>query len=326
LKCKYLISIIIPVYNVKPFLRKCVESVFSQDFTDYEIILVDDGSVDGSAELCDEIAKGIINIKVIHKKNGGLSSARNTGIAAADGKYITFIDSDDYIEEGYLNYLYMLINKNHADMSVCKLECVKENQYPKNNNMPNSSKTVMFNSEEAISDSLYQKHMDVSACGKLYKKCLFDNISFPIGKEYEDLATTYKLYDKCNSIVYGSHKRYYYVERTGSITRSGIPEKNYEVLAAFMLMEQFVINKYPNLKKACNRRLCMIYTGLIFRVYQYGASKDRRIKEIRADLTRKSIVTLIDRKTCFKDKIKILGTILFPRIYVKLYAHSNRKK
>ncbi|EGP5489252.1 glycosyltransferase, partial [Enterococcus faecium] len=113
------ISIIVPVYKVEPYLRKCVDSILAQTFTDFEVILVDDGSPDNSGKICDEYASKDSRVRVIHKKNGGLSSARNAGIDVARGKYLGFVDSDDYIEKDMYELLYDNIVKEQADLSIC---------------------------------------------------------------------------------------------------------------------------------------------------------------------------------------------------------------
>lgn len=189
-----LISVIVPIYKVEKYLKQCIDSIIDQTYNNIEIILVDDGSPDCSGEICDEYAKKDERIKVIHKKNGGLSDARNKGINEATGKYIAFIDSDDYIEPCYLEKLYHAIKKNGTKIAQCNIQKVDE------------SNTVIETIGDKIKSEkdgkimikeLYDnKWENIVVWNKLYVKQLFDNIRFPVGKLHEDEYTTYKvLYD-----------------------------------------------------------------------------------------------------------------------------------
>lgn len=218
-----LISVIVPVYNVKDYLAECIESILLQTLKDFELILIDDGSTDNSGEICDEYEKREHRIKVLHKKNGGLSSARNAGIDIAKGKYICFIDSDDYVKNTYLEYLYELVKSQKCQIAVCSI--IRFDVVHGTFSSINDDNKVYLSTEAAFRYMfLHEKYYGVFAWNKLYKKELFNDIRYPEGKYYEDSGTTYKLFDLCTNIAFGGTPQYFYrVGRKGQITDT----KNY---------------------------------------------------------------------------------------------------
>lgn len=214
---KDLISVIIPVYKVEEYLEKCIESVLKQTYTNLQIILVDDGSPDNCGKICDEYAKKDPTIEVIHKVNGGLSDARNVGIAQAKGKYIGFVDSDDYIKEDMYEILINLIKEYDADVSICNLyDVIDGKEYIRNN----ENGIQEYSRLEILKEVLLDKNIQSYAWNKLYKKELFDEIKYPIGKKYEDIGTTFYVFEKCNKIVVTSKPEYYYLKRSDSLVNN----------------------------------------------------------------------------------------------------------
>ena len=212
-----LISIIIPVYKVEKYLEKCIESVLKQTYTNLQIILVDDGSPDNCGKICDEYAKKDPRIEVIHKVNGGLSDARNVGIAKAKGKYIGFVDSDDYIKEDMYEILINLIKEYDADVSICNLyDVIDGKEYIRNN----ENGIQEYSRLEILKEVLLDKNIQSYAWNKLYKKELFDEIKYLIGKKYEDIGTTFYVFEKCNKIVVTSEPEYYYLKRSDSLVNN----------------------------------------------------------------------------------------------------------
>lgn len=221
---KSLISVIVPVYNVANYIKKCTDSIINQTYCNLEIILVDDGSIDGSAELCDKIASSDNRIKVIHKKNGGLSDARNIGIEFANGDFISFIDSDDYIECDMLDELFNNICAHEAEISVCGYDMI----YPSRIiNISEGDTKVIYTRDEAFRVLVHRDNIGVIACNKLYKKTLFDNVRYPMGQHFEDINTTYKLIANAKRIVYTPRVLYHYVQRTDSINGKNFKEKKF---------------------------------------------------------------------------------------------------
>ena len=217
---KYLVSIIIPIYNVEHYLKRCLDSIIHQSYTNLEIILVDDGSLDSCPQICDNYATKDKRIIVIHKKNGGLSDARNAGLNICKCDFITFIDSDDWINEKYIDTLLNLALKENADISIGE-------NIRTDGNITVATFTPHINSytsHEALTH-LFSKNHDafIISCGKLYKKHLFSTLRFPIGKFHEDEFTTYILFYNASRISYTSEILYYYYQRSGSIASTRHP-------------------------------------------------------------------------------------------------------
>ena len=214
---KALISIIIPVYKVEKYLEKCIQSLINQTYENLQIILVDDGSPDNCGKICDEYAKKDHRIEVIHKSNGGLSDARNKGLEIAKGEYIGFVDSDDYIEADMYEVLYNLLKQYNADVSICNFYTVSQGKI----SIKNADNGINeYNRIEILKEILLDKNIQSYAWNNLYKKELFDEIKYPIGKKYEDIGTTFYLLEKCNKVVVTGKSEYYYINRQDSIVNN----------------------------------------------------------------------------------------------------------
>lgn len=246
-----IISIVLPVYNVKPYLEKCVNSVCKQTYKELEIILVDDGSTDGCSELCDELGKRDTRIVVIHKENGGLSDARNAGTLRATGEYISYVDSDDYIKETYIEYLYKLIQKYDCKMSLCTHIVLQENG--KNEEIGDGTDEVL-SSECCLERMLYHDVIDTSAWAKLYHIDLAKKFLYPKGKLFEDIGNTYRFFLESGKIACGYKPQYYYMIRSNSIVTGSFNMKKLDLLEMTDKMAEAVGQKYPNLKDAIIRR------------------------------------------------------------------------
>lgn len=218
-----LISVIVPVYNVELYLKDCVESLLNQTYKNLEIILVDDGSTDNSGVMCDEYGNKSGVIRVIHQRNGGLSNARNTGLKAAKGHYVCFVDSDDYVNESYLQILYSSVEENHCPIAECGV--LKFNDGEDLVLAETSQKPHLYSSKEWLTESGVGDFLNCAAWNKIYERALFDDIQFPDGRVYEDEATTYKLVYKANRVYRCYQKLYYYRVRSNSIITSNITEK-----------------------------------------------------------------------------------------------------
>uniref|UniRef100_UPI0040282AFB glycosyltransferase family 2 protein n=1 Tax=Anaerostipes hadrus TaxID=649756 RepID=UPI0040282AFB len=249
------ISVIIPVYNVEKYLDKCIESVVRQTYQNIEIILVNDGSLDNSGQICDKWAKNDKRIRVIHKENGGLSDARNFGIDIAQGKFITFVDSDDYISLEYIEYLHQILIGNCADIACCDTKIFFENNTECNERNIREDNVKKFTKQEAFTQMLYEKELTNSAWGKLYKKSLFNNIRFPKGKIYEDMFTTYKLIFRSRCIVKSERKLYHYLIREDSILGTVNVKKQLDMVEAAEEMLDFAIKNASSSIKAATYRV-----------------------------------------------------------------------
>lgn len=222
------VSVIIPIYNVEEYLDRCVQSVCNQTYKNLEIILVDDGATDHSPEMCDKYSEMDKRIKVIHKQNGGLSSARNAGIEACTGEWLVFVDSDDYISPEMVECLYDAASKYNTDMAYCTLRGFTEdnNGYsefriwgdPPNTDVVISGLEILKESLEKNGGLLSGHH--VIAVNKIYRKHLFDSIRYPVGLLHEDEAIAHHMLGQCDRIVGINRPLYYYRQRSGSITHS----------------------------------------------------------------------------------------------------------
>ena len=212
-----MVSIIIPIYNVEHYLCKCIDSVLAQTYKDIEVILVDDGSPDACPQICDEYSKTDRRIKVIHKENGGLSSARNAGLDIAMGEYIMFVDSDDWILPEMVANMLKKLQDVQADMCLCGLNRVNE----KNEKLSSVSYSDTVLTKHDAYELLVQGNVVfIVACAKLYRRHIFDELRFHEGKIHEDEFISHHVIGKCNRIVSVKMPYYQYLQRNGSIIRS----------------------------------------------------------------------------------------------------------
>ncbi len=232
-----LISVIVPIYKVERYLAKCVESILGQTYRNLEIILVDDGSPDRCGAICDAYAGRDLRVKVIHKENGGLSDARNVALDVARGEYITFVDSDDYVAETYVETLYRLVEKYGCEVSVVSSQSFVEGGVPE---VPQiHEEECCFSALQAIECMFYQEKFDTAAWAKLYRRSLFESgIRYPKGLLFEDLPTAYLLFAQGRKVAFSNKRLYYYMWRKDSIEGSGFtPAKMDSAMRIFDSMD-----------------------------------------------------------------------------------------
>jgi len=232
-----LVSVIVPIYKVEKELDRCVQSILKQTYKNLEIILVDDGSLDKCPEMCDEYAKKDDRIVVIHKENGGLSDARNVGLDIATGEFLAFIDSDDWVSENFIGYLIRNIMDTNSDIAICGYVMVNEVGQQRHYSIEESRKILEH--EQAISALFAQIEFGCMIWLKLYKKYLFDNIRFPKGKLYEDIAISLLLFDRSKRCVICNDELYYYFQREGSIVNSKFNERKLDMLEYVQRMIEY---------------------------------------------------------------------------------------
>ena len=310
------ISVIVPVYNVEQYLERCVDSIINQTYTNLEIILVNDGSTDNSGKLCDELAKKDERIRVIHKENGGLSDARNRGIDEAKSELVGFIDSDDYIDSDMYEVLLENLNDTDADLSMCAL-------YDVYNNTPEEQVTNKeiweLSSEQAIKMVMEAKILSVTAVNKLYRKSLFSDLKFEVGKIAEDAFIMIKLLDKCEKIVATNEKKYYYVHRENSITTQKFSTKFLNVIEAYEQNSNIILEKYPKLKDVAQTRMNWAYFYVLDRLLLDDNYNDKELenklisylKNHRKDILNDSLFTK-------GRKIGFIALLLNRNLYRKL--------
>lgn len=210
------VSIIIPVYNVESYLRRCLDSVVNQTLKDIEIILVNDGSTDGSLAICEEYAKNDDRIKIVTRKNGGLSAARNTGLEHATSEYIGFIDSDDWVDTNFFEELYKTATENDCDIAFGDIVRKGEKKHKIRLNIQKVEIAETFEDKLALAQGI----KNPGVWNKIYKRYLFDNLRFEEGIYYEDGEFTIKVMHKCNKVASVPNIYYYYFVNPTSIVKS----------------------------------------------------------------------------------------------------------
>lgn len=318
-----LISIIVPVYNVEKYLHRCVDSIIHQTYTNLEIILVDDGSTDSSGIICDDYAQKDKRVFVIHQQNGGLSNARNSGIQMMHGKYVSFIDSDDYIARDYIEYLYDIMENNNADISICSYKKVFEGENPELKDT--QKECLIMGKHRALATLLYQKKFTASAWAKMYKKDLWSDIKFPAGKLHEDVAVMYLLFSKAKTIVYGDKKLYYYLQRSGSIINSCFNPKRMDYIAHTKKCMEYMRGEYSMLYKAavsrhfsaCCELLSEIPDGVQYNIYK---------EEIYAEIKKYRHIVCFDKYARIINRGAAIGSYISLKAVIWGCAHINSKR
>lgn len=223
-----IVSIIVPVYKVENEIDRCIQSILNQTYTSIEIILVDDGSPDKCPQICDKYAKQDKRIKVIHKENGGLSDARNVGLDMAKGEYIAFIDSDDWVEDSFIEQLLTNLISTNSDISICGYTLVNENNQKRHYSARKDLE--ILENEEALRELFTQEKFGCMVWQKLYRKELFKDIRFPVNKLYEDVAVSLPLFIKSKQCVISNKELYFYFQRNSSIVNSKFSNKKLDML------------------------------------------------------------------------------------------------
>lgn len=257
------VSVIVPVFNVEKYLEECVNSIINQTYSNLEIILVDDGSSDASGQICDKYREIDKRIKIIHKKNGGLSDARNEGIEIATGEYISFIDSDDFISEIFIEALVKGINNTYCKVVALTSENDFWDGEQNSVNLVTNLKKITYEkkkAKDALELMLYQQ-IPTGAPFKLYHRSVFENIRFPYGYYYEDVATTYKTFEETSSVMLITGDLYAYRKRKTSIIRQPFSEKK---LSAIKIYEEIIndrtINEWGLKSAAISRAFAMMFS------------------------------------------------------------------
>ena len=287
----YKVSVIVPVYKVEKYLPACLDSLSRQTYENFELILVDDGSPDSCGEMCEEYAKSHPNTRVIHQENAGLSVARNNAVKVAAGEYITFVDSDDYVSDDYVEYLVSLAEKYDADMTIGNSVKFNDGDIPKI--VLEQIADNCHTPAEALSKMCYGEY-PIFACGKLYKRTLSEKYPYPAGALYEDLATTYKIAGNSQKIAYGSKAIYYWRQRTGSITHEDISERHLYGITATKNMLEYITANYPTAIPAAQVRCVNKIIDIAYRIVMGNKNKDMFMR------THKAIIPFV--KPILKNK------------------------
>lgn len=224
---KELVSIIVPVYNVEKWLPSCMESILLQSYKNIEVILVNDGSTDDSANICKKMAERDMRVKFYEKDNSGQSDTRNLGIERATGRYFMFVDSDDVMDINIVEYLYEILVREHAQVVCSNMAHFVDGETPV---YKRASRIKTFNSKEALCSFLYQQDISTSPCGKLFCAELWDDVRFPSGKPFEDNVALYKIFMKTDRVLHSDAQYYGYRHRANSTTTKRFSGKDMYIL------------------------------------------------------------------------------------------------
>ena len=302
------ISVVVPVYKVEQYLTFCVQSIFAQTFSDWELILVDDGSPDRCGEMCDALAEKDERVRVIHKENGGLADARNAGTALARGDYITYIDSDDWVAPQLLERLLEHAQKEQADVVICNMVKADSEQQM----FPNSGgQARAFSGPEAMEEMLYQTSFDTNAWGKLFRLELAKRFPYPKGRLYEDLFTIYKMLFSVRKVVYLPQALYAYRINQDSIMNRKFDARNLDELDAADEIEQFVVENCPEYLPAAKARKFSSYSQ-VFRWMGAASPTDTQMERVREKiwtyLKGYRVGMATDRRARMKNRVAALCT------------------
>lgn len=328
---KPLVSVIIPIYAVEKYLEECVDSVLRQTYKNLEIILVDDGSPDRCGEIADVYAQRDGRVSVIHQRNGGLSDARNVGIRYASGDYLFFLDSDDYIADDAIEGLLNTCLNENVEIAVSGLTRFDNNVEKNSEEVKNKDSGVVneikiYNRVDGLKAMLLQNEFGHEVPGKLYLASLWKDISFPLGKLYEDYATTYKLFLKANKIALQRENIYFYRSRLASIMTSEIKEKNLMLLDISETVTMNICKEVPELKLEAKYLQARTGMKLMEGILTTGTESFLGAQARIMDFIKKEGKFLL-RENCVRktDKIKLVSLLMSKRLFMVAYYFGEKK-
>ena len=290
-----LISVIVPVYKVEPYLDKCVRSIVDQTYHNLEIILVDDGSPDRCGEICDAWAAKDSRIRVIHKENGGLSDARNAGLAVATGKYMGFVDSDDYIAPDMYRLLLERMNADGSDIAACGVEMVYEDDTPRQ--MLTPAGCHVLDNAQAMEAIIRESLLKQPVWYKLYKTDLIRDIPFAVGKCHEDVFWSWQAIARAKKVSIFDTPCYFYLQRSGSIMGQQFSEKRLDSIEAKCIRQDYLLKHHPALADADR---CALH----FACMHLGQQAVRTLPEARLKPVLSYLNSVMDRYPVSRDVLK----------------------
>ncbi len=312
-----MISVIVPIYNIEKYLSQCIDSILAQSYPDFELIMVDDGSPDSCGFVCDEYALKDPRIRVVHKKNGGLSDARNAGIEIAKGEYITFVDGDDVLHIDFLALLIDGMKSHDADVAVCKPLIFTD--VPVWGSV--SGKTAILDRYQAMERIFLPRPEWIieTAWGKLYRKEVVGQLRFPVGRQHEDVFTTYRFFYEARKLVLIDRKLYGYRTRGGSITNQPFRVQRLDAVEAGKEALEFVRENCPSLLQQVRFYLAVICLCLINQMALSGYPDKAVFKCLRKDIF-KLCHPFRNRHLSYKQKIWLVVL----KVNISLYKAGYR--
>ncbi|WP_434309638.1 glycosyltransferase family 2 protein [Hominifimenecus sp. rT4P-3] len=313
-----LISVIMPVYNLDAYLKRAIESVLCQTYPNWELILIDDGSVDQSGVICDEYSQNDSRIRVFHQENHGAAVARNRGVQESSGEYIAFVDGDDWISADYLDFLLHLLKQTNARMAACGYQKVFSPE--DRGSFEEEGQICTFCAEEALHSMLYRKVMTNFPCVKLLERQIVVENPFPEGRLYEDLAVVYRWY-ACGTVAYHPARKYFYLQRPGSSMHSHFEARKWDLIEISEEIQEFIREHYPELQKAADSRM-FVSCLQILRLLPYGKAYREKRRELGGRIRRLRWEIWKDKENKMETRLMALASFggvhllaLFGRLY-----------
>lgn len=311
-----LISVIVPIYKVEKYLRECINSVINQTYKNLEIILVDDGSPDSCPDICDEYANIDPRIKVIHRENGGLSAARNSGIDICTGEYIFFLDSDDILDKDAIAFLYKKTIETKVDIAVCCFYYLYKDSYiPKCTNVIEA----VVNGEQAFIDMLIMDYTFPCAWGKLYKRQIFQNLRYPENKLYEDTYIIGDVLFHANNVYITTLPKLYYRQCKSSIMNSSFNPTNMQLIDAYEHCMEISKKHFPSSSNTTYWRYLWSLFVLLQNIIQSNGTALKEFDEVVALIKKNTWGIIKCKEFSIKKKLSIFVLFFSRKLYIKLY-------
>lgn len=315
------ISVVVPIYNVEKYLNQCVESLLEQNYDNYDILLIDDGSSDDSGRISDEFEKKNSIIKAYHKKNGGLSDARNYGLRKSNADYVCFVDSDDIVEKDYLSSMMNNLLTNNVKIAACGMCRLYDDGTKEKINISNIKQK--YKGQEAQKYLNIEGYYNVSACNKLFKKELFNTLQFPFGKKSEDWRIMYLLIEIAGDIYFDSSVKYLYRQRMGSITKNTTVNTD-AIEAATEVLEYYKKKNWNIAIPFACQSLVLAMIG-VYNAYLCRDDKLYYLNKIRTQV--RKVYPQMSRKNLSKIRtVQIYMFIYLPFLYDICFKIFNNKR
>lgn len=319
-----LVSIVVPAYNVMDYIGKCLESIKNQSYENFEALVVNDGSTDKTAEIIECYCKEDKRFVLLSKQNGGLSSARNYGITHSRGEYITFVDSDDFIERHYIKDLYSALKENgDSQIAMSKIRWVYENE--RIDEISSKFQTSVVSADVAMKYMMVRNEYTHCAYGKLYLSSFWKNFEFPEGRLYEDYLTTYQLFSRAKNVVLVDRVGYNYLQRSNSIMHLDVSPKVLSIIDVANEVTEWVSKNVPELKKSSQELQIANYFKIYHRIKRsQNNDYSVRIKQIEDYVYKNGVSLLTFKDTPITDRFKILLFFINKTLFLKVYDKKSK--
>lgn len=317
------VSVIVPAYNVEALIEKCVDSLISQTYSNLEILVIDDGSTDKTGQLLDRKYGNNAKVLIYHKRNGGLSDARNYGLDRMTGEYVTFVDSDDYVDTPYIEYLINLVEAGTDIAIIPPQPFFVDNTLNKEYDLAYE----VVSSQEAVRRMLVRDSIAHTACGKLYRSSMWKELRFPYKKLYEDYYTTFEAFSKAQNVAVGRAGMYFYFQRESSIMHLECTKDTVSIIEATTQVTPIIESYWPILEIEALDLQIALCLKCLKKIYQSKSMEFSNEKKCVIKLRNKNAVRLLfSNRIPFKDKVKIVISYLPANLFLRIYNWFDGNK